>query len=237
MKIATTLICGTLLTGVSCLAVAQDDYGYNDAYDQGSYFELQYGRSRLHDHSFDVPGGRITTDSNSGDVLLLNSGYQFAQWGFGSLRAEAELGYRSNGIDGQSFTPDGTTGKVTLANPSGHTQVWSLMFNAINDFRPGTGFDPYVGVGIGYARVDFHNYGVAPLGAGTQGVGLVDDVDGDFAYQGIVGFRSQLTQRLDLDVNWRYFTVNSLSLNNSADQSVGSDYTSSAIMVGLDYSF
>lgn len=233
MKITTMMLCGTALAAAPLAAMAQN--GYPD--DQGSYLELQIGRSHLYAHTFDIPGGRFTTESNDGDVALLNSGYQFSQWSLGSLRIEAELGYRDNGVDDHFFSPAGATGGVRLAEPYGHTQAWSLMANVINDFAPGTGFDPYIGVGVGYDRIDFHKYGAAVAGPGTPGVTVMDDVDSGAAYQGIVGFRSQLTQRLALDVNWRYFKADSPTFTNAAGESVNSGYTAQAVMVGLAATF
>jgi opacity protein-like surface antigen len=238
MKITkVSLLCGVLLASFSVGALAQNEWGNNA--DQGPYLELQYGRSQLRDHSFNIPGGRITTGSEHGDVGLLSFGYEFGNWGFGSLRAEAELGYRENGVKSQAFTPAGLTGKLGLNNPFGHTQAWSVMFNILNDFRPGTGFDPYVGVGVGYARVDFHHYGANPLNVAgaTTGTTFIDDANGQPAYQGIVGFRSQLTDTLAFDLNWRYFATRNLHLRDTAGDRISSTYKTSQILVGLVWTY
>ncbi|HET6724985.1 MAG TPA: outer membrane beta-barrel protein [Gammaproteobacteria bacterium] len=238
MKITTMMLCGTMLAAAPLAAVAQNGYPDDRGDDQGAYLELQIGRSHLYSHAFDLPGGRFTTESNNGDVALLSSGYEFSQWSLGSLRVEGELGYRNNGVDDQFFNPVGSsTGRVRLAEPYGHTEVWSLMLNVINDFAPGSGFDPYIGVGVGYDRIDFHHYGAAVAGPGTPGVTVLDDVDSGVAYQGMVGFRSQLTQQLALDVNWRYFKADSPTFTTTAGQSVNSAYTAQAIMVGLAFTF
>jgi opacity protein-like surface antigen len=236
MKITTMFLCGTMAAGLPVAAMAQDNWGGNRG-DEGSYIELQIGRSHLYDHSFDVPGGRITTDSSNGDVVLLNSGYEFGQWALGSLRVEGELGYRNNGADNHYFTPNGATGNIALTDAGGETQMWSLMFNVVNDFAPGPAFDPYVGVGAGYARIDFHKYNAAVAGANLPPVTVIDDVDNGWAYQGMVGFRSRLTTQLTLDVNWRYFKADSPSFTNTAGQRVASGYQSQAVLVGLAYTF
>ncbi|HET6655612.1 MAG TPA: outer membrane beta-barrel protein [Gammaproteobacteria bacterium] len=225
------LLCGTMAAGMPAAAMA-GNWG-----DEGSYLELQIGRSHLYDHGVDVPGGHITTESNNGDVVLLNSGYEWGDWTLGSLRFEGELGYRNNNVGNHYAYPNGATTGMRLAGPYGHTQMWSLMFNVLNDFRPGTAFDPYIGVGVGYARIDYHFYGAAPAGPDVPGVTFLDDVDGGAAYQGMIGVRSQLTAQLTLDVNWRYFEADSPSLVNTAGESVPSDYTSQAVMVGLAYTF
>ncbi|HET7370897.1 MAG TPA: outer membrane beta-barrel protein [Gammaproteobacteria bacterium] len=232
MKITTMMLCGTMAAGLPLAAVAQTNPG-----DRGSYIELQLGRSNLYNHDVEVPGGRITAESSTGDVVLLNSGYEFGQWALGSIRVEGELGYRNNGIDSFYGHPAGTTADVRLANPYGHTQMWSLMFNAINDFAPGTAFDPYIGVGVGYARIDFHHYGAAPLGLNSPGATFIDNVDNSWAYPGMIGFRSRLSPQFTLDVNWRYFKADSPSFTNSAGERIASGYQSQALMVGLAYTF
>ncbi|HET7569641.1 MAG TPA: outer membrane beta-barrel protein [Gammaproteobacteria bacterium] len=236
MKVTTMLLCGSVLAAVPLAAMAQND-NYNPNNDTGSYLELQIGRSHLYDHSFDVIGGRITTHSHDGDVVLLNSGYAFDEWGAGMLRVEGELGYRNNGVD--SFTYTTTAGNSgTLADPGGHTQAWTLMFNVINDFSPHSAFDPYIGLGIGYARIDFHKYNAQLQlpGISTPTVTFMDDVDSGLAYQGMVGFRSWLSNTLALDVNWRYFKADSPTFNNGSGD-VSSGYRMQSIQVGLAWQF
>ncbi|HET8551034.1 MAG TPA: outer membrane beta-barrel protein [Gammaproteobacteria bacterium] len=234
MKITTMLLCGSVLAAAPLAAMAQND-NYNPYNDSGSYLELQIGRSHLYDHSFGVIGGQITTHSNDGDVVLLNTGYSFGEWGAGMLRVEGELGYRDNGVD--SFDYTATSGNsMQLADSGGHTQAWSLMFNVINDFSPHSGFDPYIGLGIGYARIDFHHYNAAPLGPNTPAVTFMDDVDSGLAYQGMVGFRSWLSPTLALDVNWRYFKADSPTFHNASGD-VSSGYRMQSIQVGLAWQF
>jgi opacity protein-like surface antigen len=116
--------------------------------------------------------------------------------------------------------------------------MWSVMLNVANDFWVGSWFDPYIGVGAGYARITFHHYGARPAGGShALTTSFIDDTDGGAVYQGFVGFRSELTSSLALDFNWRYVTADSPRFTNSAGKSVHSDYTTEAVMVGLSYSF
>jgi len=67
----------------------------------------------------------------------------------------------------------------------------ALMINAYYDFNRGGRFEPYVGVGVGMGNLDIATAG---------------DEDG-LAYQALAGVAIGLTERLDLDVGYRYFTI------------------------------
>ena len=104
-------------------------------------------------------------------------------WGFGNgLRAEVEGNYRESEIDRIT----GPTGRV---GSSGYLRQYGAMGNVLFDFdlssfgiRP-DGFMPYIGGGAGYVWTDIKN---ARLNIGTTGYRL-DDSDGRFAYQAILG--------------------------------------------------
>ncbi|MDN3566264.1 OmpA family protein [Paeniroseomonas aquatica] len=113
-------------------------------------------------------------------------------WGFGNgFRAEIEGNYRENEVDsirGFGLAPVGRTG--------GFQRTYGAMANVFYDFdfaNFGLGqsiFQPYVGVGAGYAWTDWKN--IRGNGA-NGGVLQADDRDGQFAYQGIVGVATPLT--------------------------------------------
>lgn len=98
-------------------------------------------------------------------------GYAF-QNGF---RLEGELAYRDNDLDG---VPQDSA-------------ITSLMANAYYDFNRGGRFQPYIGAGIGYGRIDVTGN---------------DDQDA-WAWQAMAGVAVGLTDRLDLDIGYRYFDM------------------------------
>ncbi|WP_395644967.1 OmpA family protein [Terricaulis sp.] len=67
----------------------------------------------------------------------------------------------------------------------------ALMLNAYYDFNRGGRFEPYVGVGAGYSNLDVE-------GAGDEN---------SWAWQAMAGVAIGLTDRLDLDIGYRYFDV------------------------------
>lgn len=108
----------------------------------------------------------------------LGAGYGF-QNGF---RLEGELSYRQN--DFSDF--------------DGDARALALMANLFYDFNRGGRFQPYLGVGVGGARVETEGL-VGPLSW--------DDDDTVFAYQGLAGVAIPLTERLALDIGYRYFAA------------------------------
>lgn len=229
MKMTATFLCAMALSALPVAAMAQNASEL-PLFDEGSYLSFSAGVTALHDRSINVPAGHVTTASKNGMTLIASGGHDYGPvWPLGNVRVELALGYRNNEVD-QQYLP----GETALPRPFGHTQVWSLMYNVINDFRPHTGFDPYIGIGIGYASVDFDRYRARVGGESTT---FVDDRSGEFAYQGMIGFRSRLSPRLDLDVSLRYFATADPNITTEAGDEMETTYRSSAALVGLTYTF
>lgn len=173
----------------------------------GSYVLGGAGLSLLED-ARDRGAANTTHEFDPGWTGLGAVGYAFAN----GLRLEGELGYRRNGVD----------------NGPGNASAWSLMGNALYDFNTGTRFTPYVGVGVGGARLNFNNV--------ATGGTTVDDGDTVVAYQGLAGVGYQVTTNLSVDLGYRYFTTEKPRFSSSAG-TVESDYDDHAVVLGLRYQF
>lgn len=174
-----------------------------------------YGRADLGwsvDGELDVGGGSLDFDHDLSEHLGL--GYAF-QNGF---RLEAEVAHRLN--DFQDI--------------DGDARAWSAMANLYYDFNRGGRVQPYIGVGVGGARID---------AKGAFGPVSFDDDDTVFAYQGAVGFAVALSEQLDLDIGYRYFEAPNAGFSGSVDIEgpepfdFDADYTHQAVTVGLRYQF
>jgi outer membrane protein OmpA-like peptidoglycan-associated protein len=144
-------------------------------------------------------------------------GYAFGN----GFRAEGEFGYRPNDVDSVSGVP----------GASGDLSTMSFMANLLYDFRrPGWIVTPYIGVGLGMARV--HADGVAPA------VGVsIDDSSVGFAMQGIAGVSYDLNEHVSFTADYRHIRVPDLSFDTSAGTSVDSDYATNQFMLGVRYRF
>lgn len=99
----------------------------------------------------DVGGGAIANNLEfECDLAGMLSGGWLA-WGTpgaGGLRLEAEGAYRNNNAD-----------SVSVTTATGAAEVLSFMGNAFWDVDLDTWLTPYLGGGIGYARVNYDNSG------------------------------------------------------------------------------
>lgn len=105
-------------------------------------------------------------------------------------RAELEVSYRNNDIDGAA---------------GGDVDSVAGMANAYYDLENDTRFTPYIGAGIGIAHVDFDTAG--------------GDESTEFAYQGIAGVNYAIDARWHVGAEYRYFAtteVDSTDYDNHA---------------------
>lgn len=135
-------------------------------------------------------------------------------WGFGNgIRVEGELGRRHS----------------EASNSTGGTSATSVMINALYDFETRTPFTPYVGVGTGFADINFDNV----RAAGTR----IDDNDVRWAYQAIAGTTYQLSNHWKLDANYRYFGTDRPELTADNGTTVRTHYRDHALLIGARYEF
>ena len=157
--------------------------------------------------------GKINLDSSFiGSVSL---GYNYTSpW-----RGEIELSRRGGNVDSVS----GSAG-------SGDVLATAIMANAIYDFDAMGLVTPYVGAGLGFAKIKLDN--ASPFGATSY-----KDSDNAFAYQGIVGASYKIKDNLDFFADYRYLGTRGLDVTSSAGNRGSFDYASHAVMAGLRFSF
>lgn len=163
--------------------------------------------------------GKYDVSPQGGVAALGSVGY-----GFGNgLRAEIEGNYRYNGNDGKY-------------------QQYGIMANLLYDLDLGWGVVPYVGAGAGYAwaNIDSRNASFPTMTA------KVDDTQGGFAFQGIIGAAfplNDLTPGLSLTAEYRFFAITGLddfqgrsSLGTTGKAGVD-DFYNHSLLLGLRYAF
>lgn len=124
-------------------------------------------------------------DGYMGEVAL---GHYFGR----SFRGELELSYR------QTALTEASSGGSTNSNISGHYKVYAGMLNGFYDLHFDFPVVPYVGVGIGMARIKVDSVTVG--GASTQA-----DSATEFAYQGIAGVSWRFADDFVASIDYRYF--------------------------------
>lgn len=190
------------------------------AFAQGFYVSGNVGVNWQKDHDFDGPGGvDVDVESDPGYVLSVAVGHDYGALTSNiNLRAEAELSYRNNEVD--SVDVAGGSG-----GSDGEASATALMFNGFLDFKTNSRITPFVGLGVGVARVEFDDY--------SQGsTNVLDDEDTVFAWQAAVGAAYEVTNSFDVTAEYRYF--------NTTDADVdGEDveYLTHSVMIGGRYRF
>jgi OOP family OmpA-OmpF porin len=102
---------------------------------------------------------------------------------------------------------------------AGKTETLGGFANAYYDFRPDSVWRPFVGAGVGLAQVKYR-------GADDAG----------FAYQLKAGVAHPFSDRLTGEVAYRYLGVTGVE-GGAGVRSFDGDYRSSAVTVGLRYTF
>ncbi|MDA8412610.1 MAG: acyloxyacyl hydrolase [Desulfobacteraceae bacterium] len=182
-------------------------------------------------------GGNALMDSegsdNQGSFILkfdpALQGSAVAGWDFapgdpvGEGRIELEYTRRSNRLDQVKFAEGGFKG-------DGDLTVDSLLLNFFGVFHNATPWSPYVGGGLGAARMDASGLKVTgqPLGTGTSVV---------FAYQFGTGVDFALTNHLSLDLGYRFFSSIKPKFTEANGQSFKMDYYNHSATLGLRFGF
>lgn len=208
----------------------------------GAYVAARIAGAFTEDTDFDITDVN-TNIANQYNVIGIGgavaAGYEFT-WGSNvSLRGEVEGGVVQQHVQSHQLGAIGTTLSDPLA--FGTTETIYGLVNAAMDYHVGNGFKPFLGGGIGYAKVDFQNHGVtlaAPVGTlGPGSVTVMDDTASGFVWQVGGGVGYQLDWRTTLEAGYRYFQVNDVEL-------VALDGTTSDVLIkqhqlqlGMRYGF
>ncbi|HAE28164.1 MAG TPA: cell envelope biogenesis protein OmpA, partial [Hyphomonas adhaerens] len=201
--------------------------------------DVQYGFSGDLDHDPAVSNvvGSLESSSDADENLggQLGLGYAMAN----GVRLEGTLGYRGGDLDVPNDFAPGLTA-VTLA-PAGNLQIADLMLNGIYDFNRDGKWQPYVGLGVGAARLSAKasnlQYGTAGNLAAANGF---NDSSTSLAYQGLLGLGYKVSDRLTMDFGYKYFaTGDDLSFDGvpGGGTSYDGSFSEHVATVGLRYAF
>jgi len=157
------------------------------------------------------------------------------------VRGELEGSVRQatvNKLENNYQVDDGLGNISTVTpGPGGRLRVISLMGNAIYDIPTSIGLTPFVGGGVGGARVELNNFGITgasqetPSGRTTTGSKIVP------AYQGIAGVNYSVTNNIAVGVTYRYFATDKASIASDAVTPTKIAVRDHSITAGLTWSF
>lgn len=187
---------------------------------QGWYVGLGGGVGFQQDSDAIIGGITNVMEFDPGFVLNGNVGYGFEN----QLRPEFEVSYRRNNVDAVSGTGSGTN--------NGHEDALAFMGNLFYDFDTRSGLTPYIGAGAGAALVAADNAGFVVGGTTLNSQPL------RFAYQGIAGLAYEISERLDISADYRYFATMEPEFKTAAGVLADeTSYNHHSFLIGLRYVF
>jgi OOP family OmpA-OmpF porin len=226
------LLAGVALAAVCAASgVSAQETGWYGAVDLG-YHWPEHSEDRVRSQRSGRRALSLGPGSDKDWTGFVRLGYQFTP----NWRAEVEGGYRPGDLtsvrgNGVRQQPRGlcTPGVVRTAaapncgSPDGSIDSWTLMANVLYDFAPDAWLNPFIGAGVGLNRLDVKALGqfsgvgaVTATNPAVQNL-TVDDDDMAVAWQAIAGASIKATDKLKIDVTYRY-----LAGNDSAWLSTGS---------------
>lgn len=178
------LVCGVVM--LSSLALSSSCFA-------GAYFAGNIGIVAVEDAGITDPLltaeglSNVEASFDNGVGLSLAAGSTITD----VIRAEAEFSYRKNDLDSISATYLGTSATIPV---NGEVESMTLMGNVFADIKTNSIVTPFVGLGVGYSRVDMELEGESE-----------DDMV--FAYQLILGTGFKINDATTIDVSYRYFAT------------------------------
>jgi len=211
MRILAGILSAGLIAGITTAASAQTD---------GWYAGAETGLNIAPTVKFRDGSHTWQTSQDLGYSILGQVGY-----GFGPVRVEGELGWRSNDINKLK--------QPALGNGDGSLDAASVFGNAYYDIATGTQFTPYIGAGVG--GVDIEGNKVR-----ASGITFTKKSDFVFGYQGIAGVGYTVNDNLALKLDYHYMRTVDAKLEEDPSWGNGKgkgQYVANTILVGFTYKF
>jgi opacity protein-like surface antigen len=143
-----------------------------------------------------------SSDADTGFVLGGTVGTTLDRWAQG-LRVEMEVSYRRNDLGG-SYVTDPVVGLPDTGTIDGNLSTFAILANAWYEFDIGSKMRPYIGGGVGWARM--RGDMVALTSSGTSTTTSASDItESGFAWQLGLGGRYEVSPGVDVGIGYRYF--------------------------------
>lgn len=193
----------------------------------GWYLGVEGGWSHMNDVS--------SSAGNSAFTVSLDEGFAgggVVGYAFGGFRLEGEVVDRQNNLNTFTDTVTFRNGFQRTFNggASGDINVLAGMVNAYYDFLPLNSFHPYIGAGVGGARVALDSIAF-------NGFPVASQASIAAAYQGIVGASYFFNPNVSVSLDYRYFGTTGESYTNASGHSFNLDTGSHNVLLGLQYHF
>jgi opacity protein-like surface antigen len=189
----------------------------------GLYVQLDVGLVVEGDSDISLGGLSGVVEFDPGFAVGGAAGYRFRE----CLRAELNLSYRQADVD--KLTALG----YVLAG-AGDVGAFTTLVNLYYDLDLGLPVTPYVGAGIGIARIDVDSVGAA-------NVLVVNDDSIEFAWNVMAGAALSVTDNVDLTLGYRFLSTTDAEFDATVvgvgDFTMDAEFGVHEVMFGARYNF
>ena len=218
------VLAAALAFGLSGVANAADGDGSGMV---GFYGQVAGGFNIQQDTSSTPNSGGNTTDQST------KTGYQFAAgigYDFNPIRAEFEIAYSRNNTDSQKHPLINGGSEV---DGEGYGSSTTFMVNGLYDFHNSSRFTPYLGAGVGVARIEAHK-----VSAKNANFPTTSDSDWVWAVGGTAGVAADIVKSIQAVVEYKYlYTDDPEFTDSTGTTSTQSGIRGHTMRVGLRYRF
>lgn len=205
---------------------------------EGWYLGIEGGINFVDSQDFDlynvsvlVPDGTRLgiVELEDGWMGGLIAGYSLAN----GFRPELALDYRRNDFESLRRDPVGIIPGRQTDDVDGHETVITALVNVWYDFFPSGRWHPYIGAGLGAARIEVKN-------GRFDNTSLDSDADTVFAYQYGAGLGIDLGERWTLSLDYRRLELDEGKFDlqpTNPNSYIKAGYSADTAMIGLRYSF
>jgi len=164
----------------------------------------------------EISGGTVKFDTGTMGVAFFGGRFQSngIHW-----RGEAEIARRALDLSSVSGTA-----------AQGEALATSLMGNALVDLDRVGPVQPYIGAGVGLAKVELD--GASPFGGST-----INGSDTVGALQLLAGASYRLNEQVDLFTDYRYFTTRNADFTTAAGTATSLNVSTHSVLAGLRFNF
>ncbi len=205
MKTLAALALGAMALGLASTANAQTGWyvgvGGGAVIEQDPTTDITFSnRTMTNLNGLQLTDPEFKANMDTGWAVDLSAGY--AGLFIPQFRVEGEVAYRSNSVSKITESPPVFPCGSVGCNGTGDVNSLALMANGYYDFLNSSAFTPYIGGGVGAARVSADSVGITTPFHFTFSAN-----DWQFAYQGIAGVRYNFNPNWDIHLDYRYFAT------------------------------
>jgi opacity protein-like surface antigen len=191
-----------------------------------------------------------TTGFDTGGIYQVGVGYQFNHWFRADVTGEYRGSTNFHGLDLLSFPNGGAPGFGSDVYNASKSE-WLFLANAYVDLGTWWCITPYIGAGVGTARVSIANFtdsGVSSLAGGGVGPSLVSAATGsqwNFAWALHAGLAYKVNPNMAIELGYSYVNLGdgTTGVDSAFDHSAGGhvfqfhNITSQDVKLGVRWNF